>query len=259
MFLRASAIAGGGVLFSSFWEPLEAATTTKKATPAEPVLNAFIRIHPDGTVTIASKNPEIGQGVKTMLPMLIADELDVEWKQVRVEQVDFDPKLYENQWAGGSQAVPNNWMPMRRVGAAGRAMLVAAAAKTWKVPESELSTSKGKVHHKKTGRSISYGQLAATAATVTPPDMASVKHNVPSEFIMFCVPSRGVDNRSIVTGKPLFGIDVTLPGMKYATFLKCPVYGGKVKSANLEQVGKMPGVLKAFVVEGSSSTNEFSA
>ena len=131
-FLRASAIAGGGVLLSSFWEPLEAAATSK-ARPADPVLNAFIRIHPDGTVTIASKNPEIGQGVKTMLPMLIADELDVEWKQVRVEQVDFDPKRYENQWSGGSQAVPNNWLPMRQVGAAGRAMLVAAAAKMWKL------------------------------------------------------------------------------------------------------------------------------
>jgi len=105
-FLRATAIAGGGVLLSSFWEPLDAATGSK-AQAAAPVLNAFIRIHPDGTVTIASKNPEIGQGVKTMLPMLIADELDVEWKQVRVEQVGFDPKKYENQWSGGSQAVPN--------------------------------------------------------------------------------------------------------------------------------------------------------
>ena len=94
-FLRASAIAGGGLLLSSFWEPLEAGTKAKAGTTG-PVLNAFIRIHPDGTVTIASKNPEIGQGVKTMLPMLIADELDVEWKQVRVEQVGFDPKLYEN-------------------------------------------------------------------------------------------------------------------------------------------------------------------
>jgi isoquinoline 1-oxidoreductase beta subunit len=258
MFLRASALAGGGVLLASFWEPLRGATTTK-AQSGNPVLSAFIRIHPDGTVTIASKNPEIGQGVKTMLPMLIADELDVEWKQVRVEQVDFDPKLYENQWAGGSQAVPNNWIPMRQVGAAGRAMLVAAAAKTWKVPESELSTSKGKVLHKRTGRSISYGQLAATAATVTPPDLATVKLKDPSEFTIIGVPTPGVDNRSIVTGKPLFGIDVTVPGMKYATFLKCPVYGGKVKSANLEQIRKMPGVLKAFVVEGSSTSNEFGA
>ena len=210
-FLRASAIAGGGVLLSSFWEPLEAATTSK-ARPADPVLNAFIRIDPDGTVTIASKNPEIGQGVKTMLPMLIADELDVEWKQVRVEQVDFDPKRYENQWSGGSQAVPNNWLPMRQVGAAGRAMLVAAAAKMWKLPESELTTSKGKVLHRKTGRSFSYGQLGATAATVTPPDLATVKLKDPSEFTIIGTPIPGVDNRAIVTGKPIFGIDVRCRG-----------------------------------------------
>jgi isoquinoline 1-oxidoreductase beta subunit len=257
-FLRASAVAGGGLLLTSFWEPLEAATGSK-APHADPVLNAFIRIHPDGTVTIASKNPEIGQGVKTMLPMLIADELDVEWKHVRVEQVGFDPKKYENQWAGGSQAVPNNWMPLRQVGAAGRSMLVAAAAKTWKVPESDLTTSKGKVLHRKTGRSISYGQLAATAATLTPPDLASVKLKDPSEFTIIGTPIPGVDNRSIVTGKPLYGIDVTVPGMKYATYLKCPVYGGKVKSANLDEVRRMPGVRKAFVVDGSSSGNEFLA
>src|SRR4029453_14193107 len=256
-FLRASAIAGGGVLLSSFWEPLEAATKAKPKAATGPVLNAFIRIQPDGVVTIAAKNPEIGQGVKTMLPMLIADELDVDWKQVRIEQVGFDPKRYENQWAGGSQAVPNNWLPMRQVGAAGRAMLVAAAAKTWNVPDSELSTSKGKVLHKKTGRSISYGQLGATAATVTPPDLATVKLKDPSEFTIIGTPIPGVDNRSIVTGKPLFGIDVSVPGMKHATYLKCPVYGGKVKSANVEQIRKMPGVRKAFVVEGSSTSNEF--
>ncbi|HET6982487.1 MAG TPA: molybdopterin cofactor-binding domain-containing protein [Myxococcaceae bacterium] len=255
-FLRASAIAGGGVLLSSFWEPIEAATKKPGAPPA-PVLNAFIRIQPDGIVTIASKNPEIGQGVKTMLPMLIADELDVDWKQVRVEQVGFDPKLFENQWAGGSQAVPNNWLPMRRVGAAGRAMLVAAAAKTWNVPESELTTSKGKVLHKKSNRSISYGQLAAAAATVPPPDLATVKLKDVSEFTIIGTPIPGVDNRSIVTGKPIFGIDVTVPGMKYATYLKCPVFGGKVKSANLEEIRRMPGVRKAFVVEGSTTQNEF--
>jgi len=249
-FLRASALAGGGVLLSSFWEPVEAAT---KARPAPaPVLNAFIRIQPDGVVTIASKNPEIGQGVKTMLPMLIADELDVEWKQVRVEQVDFDSKRYENQWSGGSAATHNNWLPMRRVGAAGRAMLVAAAAKTWKVPESELTTSKGKVLHGKTGRSIGYGKLAATAATVAPPDLATVKLKDPSQFTIIGTSVPGVDNHAIVTGKPIFGIDVTVPGMKFATFVKCPVFAGKVKSANLDRIRGMPGVHKAFAVEGGS-------
>ena len=113
--------------------------------------------------------------------------------------------------------------------------------------------------HRKTGRSISYGQLGATAATVTPPDLATVKLKDPSEFTIIGTPIPGVDNRAIVTGKPIFGIDVTVPGMKFATYVKCPVYGGKVKSANLEQIRRMPGVLKAFVVEGSSTSNEFGA
>ncbi len=256
-FLRVSAVAGGGLLLSSFWDTLDAAETAAAGNPkADPSLNAFVRIHPDGTVTIAAKNPEIGQGVKTMLPMLIADELDVEWSSVRVEQVGLDTKLYKDQWSGGSQAVPNNWLPMRQVGAATRAMLVTAAAQDWKVPVSECSTSKGKVLHDKTGRSRSYGGLATAAAAVPPPDLASVKLKEPSQFKIIGTPIPGVDNHAIVTGKPLFGIDVTVPGMKHATYVKCPVFAGKVKSANLEQIRRMPGVRKAFVVEGGTELQE---
>ena len=250
-FLRASAVAGGGLLLSSFWDPLEAVEPAGK-TGKEPALNAFVRIHPDGTVTIAAKNPEIGQGVKTTLPMLIADELDVEWKNVRVEQVPLDTTRFKDQWAGGSQTVPNNWLPMRQVGAAGRSMLVAAAAQQWKVPPDECTTAKGKVLHKKTGRSLGYGVLATAAAAVPPPDLASVKLKDPSEFAIIGTPIPGVDNRAIVTGKPIFGVDVTVPGMRHATFQKCPVFGGKVKSANLDEIRKMPGVLKAFVVDGGT-------
>ena len=143
-FLRASSIVGGGLLLASYIETLDAATAfaaTPTATDFAP--NAFIRMTPDGIVTIIAKNPEIGQGMKTMLPMLIADELDVDWKNVRVEQGAVDPSIFDNQWAGGSQATPMNWLPMRRVGAVGRAMLVTAAAQTWTVPESECTTEPG--------------------------------------------------------------------------------------------------------------------
>jgi len=131
-------------------------------------------------------------------------------------------------------------------------MLVAAAAEKWKVPVEECTTAKGKVFHKKTGRSLAYGALATAAAKVTPPDLASVKLKDPSEFTIIGTPIPGVDNHSIVTGKPIFGIDVTVPGMRFATFVKCPVFAGKVKSTNLDEVRRLPGVLKAFVVEGGT-------
>lgn len=253
-FLQVSTVAGGGLLLSGFWDSLAAAEPPgiRSRPNDDPALNAFVRIHPDGTVTIAAKNPEIGQGVKTMLPMLIADELDVEWKQIRVEQVPFDPTRYKDQWSGGSQATPNNWLPMRQVGAAARSMLVAAAAQRWNVPASECTTARGTVHHRRSHRSLGYGALATAASALTPPDLASVKLKDPSQFTIIGTPTPGVDNHAIVTGKPMFGIDMTVPGMRYATYVKCPVFAGKVKSANLDEIRAMPGVLKAFVVEGGT-------
>ncbi len=248
-FLRVSAIAGGGILLATYVPGLmhRDAFGAGAAEPGE--LNAFIRITPDGIITIAAKNPEIGQGVKTMLPMIIADELDADWKNVRVEQVGLNTDKYENQWAGGSTATPINWMPLRQVGAAGRAMLVAAAAATWGVGESTCTTEAGVVYHRASGRKLGYGALADKAATMKAPDLKSVKLKDPTEFRIIGTPVRGVDNHAIVTGKPLYGIDVTLPGMVYAVFQKCPVFAGTVKSANLDVVKALPGVKDAFVVE----------
>lgn len=253
-FLRASAIVGGGLLLASYVEPLSAMGGVF-APPAEFTPNAFIRMTPDGIVTIIAKNPEIGQGVKTMLPMLIADELDVDWKNVRVQQADLDPKVgqaatFQGQSAGGSTATPNNWLSMRRVGAAGRAVMIAAAAQTWGVPESELETSPGMVHHRSTNRALAYTALFDKAATLTPPPLNDqVKLKDPKDFRIIGQRVRGVDNKAIVTGKPLFGIDVDVPGMMYAVFAKAPVFGAKVASANLDVIRKEPGVKHAFVVE----------
>ena len=140
-FLRVSALAGGGMLIAAHVEGLDALTQSG----ADFTPNAFIRITPDNIVTIIAKNPEVGQGVKTSLPMLVAEELGVEWKNVRLQQADLDPAKYGPQNAGGSTGTPTNWEPLRRAGAAGRQMLIAAAAQTWNVPASELTASAGRV------------------------------------------------------------------------------------------------------------------
>ena len=251
-FLRVSAIAGGGVLIASYIDPL-GASEVSASVPADASLNAFIRLTPDGIVTIIAKNPEVGQGVKTMLPMLIAEELDVEWKNVRIQQGDLDTKNFQGQVAGGSTATPNNWLPMRRVGAAGRAMLVAAAAQTWNVAATECETEKGVVYHRASKRSATYGELASRAATVPAPDLATVALKDPKAFTIIGQRVRGVDTHKIVTGVPLYGIDVVVPGMLYATFVKCPVFGGKVTSANVDAIKALPGVRHAFVVDGTAN------
>ena len=253
-FLKASALAGGGLLLHAML-PATARAALAPASAETAALNAYVRVAPDGIVTIIAKNPEIGQGVKTMLPMLIAEELDVDWDHVRIEQAMLDTAKYGAQVAGGSTATPRNWDPLRRVGAAGRQMLVAAAAETWGVPASECRTAAGSVYHDGSGRSAGYGALAAKAAMLPVPDLKSVKLKDPRDFKIIGQPMRGVDTPAIVTGQPLFGIDVTVPGMLYAVFEKCPVFGGKVVHANTDAIKSLPGVRDAFVVKGGEDAN----
>jgi isoquinoline 1-oxidoreductase beta subunit len=249
-FLAASTVAGGGMLLDfSFPTTVSAASTGAAHThDAAGTINAYIRIAPDDIVTITCKNPEIGQGIKTSFPQIVAEELDVDWSNVRTEMAVVDQAKYGAQFAGGSFSTPMNYDPLRRAGAAGRQMLITAAAKTWGVPVGECATTPGVVHHKPSGRSLKYGALASKAAAVPPPDLKTVALKDPKDFRIIGQPFGGVDSPLIVTGKPIFGIDTTVPGMLYAVFEKCPVHGGKFVSANLDEVKGMSGVRQVMVV-----------
>ena len=254
-FLKVSALATGAITLRLYIPQAQAQAPAKQNLKP----TAFIKIAPDGTVTIKARGPEMGQGIKTELPMLIAEELDVDWKNVRVEQADLDEATYGSQSAGGSMSTPKSWDPLRRVGAAGRQMLVAAAAITWAVPASECTTDAGCVLHNATGKKATYGELAAKAAALPCPVLDTVTLKDPKDYRIIGKSQTGVDTPHITTGKPLFGIDVSLPGMLYAAIEKCPVFAGKVKTANLDEVKQMPGIRQVLVIDGTIKPAAYTA
>jgi isoquinoline 1-oxidoreductase subunit beta len=253
-FMQVSVAAGGGMLIALHLDPAE---LLAQGPPGGAAVRydalAFVKIAPDGIVTITSKNPEIGQGIKNMLPMIIADELDVDWSSVKVVQADVDQSKYGAQVAGGSTATPTNWDPMRQVGSAIRQMVLAAAADKWSVPVSELTTASGRVMHASSKRSVGYGELATAAAAKPVPTLSMVPLKDPKDYKIIGKPMRGVDTAAITTGKPVFSIDFTVPGMLWAVYQKSPVFGAKVASSNLDQIKTMPGVKHAFVVDGTTN------
>ena len=246
-FIKASALAGGGLLVGTYLRFGPSLAFAESLTGGADTFapNAFISIASNGAVSIIAPNSEMGQGIKTSLPMIVAEELDLPWQQVTIVQGDLNP-AYGRQMSVGSMSTPTNFAPLRRAGATARAMLVAAAAQTWGVPEAECTTNSGAVVHGSSKRRATYGELASKAATLTPPANAPLKD--PKDFKLIGTRMPGVDNQKVVTGQPLFGIDVKLPGMVYATYTKCPVFGGTVVSANLDDVKKCHGVRDAFIL-----------
>jgi isoquinoline 1-oxidoreductase beta subunit len=251
-FLKVTSIAGGGVmlgLYASSEELLSQGRGGRGGAPAPPPTpDVYITINPNNRFTLIAKNPETGQGIKAALPMIIADELDVDWDQVDIQQADLDPK-YGRQIEGGSTAIPTNYNLMRQVGAAGRAMVLAAAAQTMNVPVGELTTGSGVVTHSGSGRTATYGSLAATVANLTPPDMADVTMKDPADFKIIGQPIPGMENFEMVTGQPIYGIDFEPEGTLFAAYHKCPVFGGVAQSANLDDILALPGVQHAFIVD----------
>jgi isoquinoline 1-oxidoreductase subunit beta len=236
-FLRVSSLAGGGIIFG-FELFANAGSTTIAEAPFSP--NAYLTIDPKGIITLIAPNPEIGQGVKTSLPMLLAEELDVDWDKVVITQAALDAKKFGNQSAGGSGSVRGRWESTRKAGATARAMLVAAAAQQWNAGVDECYTEKGFVFHKPTGKKLSYGELSTAATTVAVPSDIKLKDRKDYKIIGKRV--RNVDNKSIITGQPLFGIDTKREGMLYAMVAHPPAYGKKLKSFDDAEARKIAGV-----------------
>ena len=248
-FLKLTGLVGGGLMLS--FTGLRAAATAGGALHP----NGFLRIDAEG-ITLYAKNPEIGQGVKTSLPMIVAEELDAAWEDVEVVQSAIDAATYGPQVAGGSNSVRVNWDLLRTAGATARAMLVGAAAARLGVPPAALATRDSHVVHERTGARLPYTELADAAASMPVPAAGTLPLKSPDQYRLLGRRITGVDNEALVRGEPLFGIDQSLPGMKYAVYQKCPAQGGGVKSFNASEIKSLPGVHDAFSLDGNGNPLE---
>ena len=219
-----------------------------RATYAE--LGTFVSVGDDGTAQVTVHRGEMGQGIRTALAMLVAEELCVRISDVRVVQADGDLK-YGDQNTDGSKSVMLNWEPLRIAGAKAREMLVAAAAERWQVDALALAVENGEVVHAASGRRLGYGALAADAAKLTPPESPKLRGN--DSFQIIGKRHEGVDNLDIVTGKAQYGIDVKVPGMLYASIERCPNVGGEVESYDDKAALAVPGVRKVVKLEAAES------
>lgn len=245
-FLKVSALASGGMMLSfNYW-------AEAKPLPGQPLpdskewveLNGYVKIYADNTVKIINPNPEFGQNVMTSLPMMVAEELDVDWQKVIVEMGPHDSVKLGPQFTGGSNSCRMYWKPLRDAGAAARLMLMQAAAQTWNVPVEELTTKAGMLHHEKSGKSATYGDLASKASEIPVPKGAKLKD--PKDFKIVRNSKKNVEGLKIVTGAPLFGLDYKHEGMLIAMIEHPPAFGMKLKSFDASETLKMPGIKDVF-------------
>ncbi len=244
-FLKVSSLAGGGIVLG-FSTVKAASSILDDAELFEP--NGFIKITPDGIITIMAPNPELGQGVKTSLPMIVAEELDVDWSKIVIEQAPLNTEKYERQVAGGSGSVRSSWDSFRKAGATARKMLIEAAAKKWNVNAVECTTDKGFVVHKGSNKKGSYGEFASLASTMEIPKEVKLKD--PSEYTIIGTRQRNVENKSIITGKAKYGFDTRREGMLFAMIAR-PSFGKKLKSFDDTATRAVTGVKNVVQHENS--------
>ena len=247
-FLKVSAAGGAGLLLQFSWF---SGLAQSDAQPEDIVfdLNAYIRINGNGTVTIFSPNPEIGQNVKTSMPLIVAEELDVAWDQVTVEQAPLDTKKFSRQIAGGSQSIRAGWDGLRMAGATARYLFVNAAAKLWNIPAEDLVTEEGMVKHLPTNKTIAYKELIDEASKIEIPEEVPLK--APKDFKLIGTAVKNVDGVKIATGKPLFGLDYMEEGAAIAMLIHAPAFGMKLKSFDATEAKAMPGIKDVFTVDTS--------
>jgi isoquinoline 1-oxidoreductase beta subunit len=251
-FMKLAAAAGGGLFLGFNWSAASALPVVVDAgqvAAGSVNFNSYLSIGSDNIITIISPNPEIGQGIKTAFPMVIAEELDADWKQVKTMQGNLDNGAFERQVTGGSGAVPHSWERLRKAGATARFMLIEAAASRWNVPAAECTTENGKVYHKASGKSLSYGQLAEAASKLTAPKDIKLKDE--KDFKLIGQSVRNVDNHNIATGKPLFGLDFYREGMLFAIIQRPKAFGLKLKSVNSDAAKAMPGIVDVVTFDNS--------
>ena len=247
-FLKVSAAGGAGLMLQFSWF---SGLAQDSATPAEAAfdLNAYIKMNEDGTVTIFSPNPEIGQNVKTSMPLIVAEELDVAWDQVSVEQAPLDTKKFSRQIAGGSQSIRAGWNGLRMAGATARYLFVSAAANLWNVPAEDLVTEAGMVKHLPTNKSIAYKDLISDAISIELPEQVKLKE--PKDFKLIGTAVKNVDGFKIATGKPLFGLDYMEDGAAIVMLIHAPAFGMQLKSFDAAEAKAMPGIKDIFTINTS--------
>ncbi|MBX2877123.1 MAG: molybdopterin-dependent oxidoreductase [Saprospiraceae bacterium] len=245
-FIKIGGLSSAGLLLA-FHLP---GKNTKEQLAETIELNAYLKISPDGLIQIMAKNPEIGQGVKTSLPMIIAEELEVDWEKIEVVQAGADRRMGA-QFAGGSMSVKTNWDALRNAGATAKAMLIQAAAAEWKVSPADCYASEGVVYRKGKKKGLAYGDLVSAAAKLEVPEDVQLKSPADYKILGKSIP--GVDNLALVTGKPIFGLDSRPSGALIAVLQRSPVFGGVVESFDATAALQVPGVVEVVEVKGATS------